>query len=183
VESRNRTDSDELSWCSGCAFFVSRKVFLALGGFDENLGPIYGEDLDLSFRIRLSGYSIIYAPDAIVYHKGQAGKQNPTSTYLNEKNKIRMIQKLYTLRSLLLTLPAILGLRVLMVLYYLLKKDWENALAITHAMEAIIPTRKVFLERKKWSNTRDMTIFKSSSPPTYELLRCYGRGSSVEASS
>lgn len=47
-------------------------VLRELGGFDENLGAGSitqgGEDLDIFTRVLLSGRSIIYSPDAVVWH-------------------------------------------------------------------------------------------------------------------
>lgn len=47
------------------AFYLTRKDIVdKIGGFDERFF-MYGEDLDLSFRIKQSGYAIVYYP---IYH-------------------------------------------------------------------------------------------------------------------
>jgi glycosyltransferase involved in cell wall biosynthesis len=43
----------------------SRKVYHAVGGFKD----MFGEDIDLSTRIRKAGFSVELFPDAYVYHK------------------------------------------------------------------------------------------------------------------
>jgi GT2 family glycosyltransferase len=53
--------------CGG-AMLVDRQVFLDVGGFDEDFFAVY-EDLDLGWRLWLFGYTVLYAPKAIVYHK------------------------------------------------------------------------------------------------------------------
>lgn len=60
------------------AFFLTRKVVLdRLGGFDERFF-MYGEDLDLCFRLRGLGYEIIYYPLQTAIHlKHQSGLKNP----------------------------------------------------------------------------------------------------------
>lgn len=50
------------------AFFLTRKTLLdAIQGFDETFF-MYGEDLDLSFRIKEAGYNIVYYPESTVLH-------------------------------------------------------------------------------------------------------------------
>lgn len=58
------------------AFFLTRKSLMEeLGGFDEQFF-MYGEDLDLAYRIKEKGYTIIYYPKYHVTHlKYQSGMQ------------------------------------------------------------------------------------------------------------
>jgi GT2 family glycosyltransferase len=48
-------------------------VFEAVGGFDEALGPgtagRAAEDVDLLYRIANDGFTVLYEPDAVVYHE------------------------------------------------------------------------------------------------------------------
>lgn len=50
-----------------------RSVYLEVGGFDERLGPgtrfPAGEDNEFAHRLLSAGFSIVYLPDAIVYHR------------------------------------------------------------------------------------------------------------------
>ncbi len=59
------------------AFFLTRKSIMdALHGFDETFF-MYGEDLDLAYRIKEVGYAIIYYPLSTVLHlKYQSGLKN-----------------------------------------------------------------------------------------------------------
>ena len=57
----------ETSWSSGACMVLRRRLFEELGGFDENLF-LYGEDVDLSWRVRAAGYRLIYVPKAVVNH-------------------------------------------------------------------------------------------------------------------
>ena len=50
-----------------CNLLVRRQLFLELGGFKEEL--VVGENVDLCWRIRKSGYQIEYLPEGRVYHK------------------------------------------------------------------------------------------------------------------
>lgn len=57
----------ETSWCSGACFVIRRSVFEQIGGFDRHIF-MYAEDVDLSWRIRLAGYQLLYIPKATVCH-------------------------------------------------------------------------------------------------------------------
>ena len=48
----------------GTNFSIRRNLYLAIGGFDENL--CYAEDMDFSFR--LQGHRLIFAPEASLFH-------------------------------------------------------------------------------------------------------------------
>jgi GT2 family glycosyltransferase len=63
----------EIDSPTGAFYLAPRTVLNSMGGFDESFF-MYGEDLDLSFRIKQSGYTILYIPRyAAVHHKGQSG--------------------------------------------------------------------------------------------------------------
>ena len=71
----------------GAAFLIRRSLFEALGGFDERFFMIY-EDVDLSFRARLRGARIVYAPDATVDHAGSAsiGRVSADAVFYGQRN-------------------------------------------------------------------------------------------------
>ncbi|EFK10400.1 glycosyltransferase family protein [delta proteobacterium NaphS2] len=50
-----------------CNMLVRREVFLAVDGFREHL--VVGEDVDLCWRIRDSGYQVAFEPAGAVFHK------------------------------------------------------------------------------------------------------------------
>lgn len=66
------------SWASGAALVLKRSVFRLCGGFDESIF-MYCEDVDLSWRIRLAGFNIMYVPSAItLHHTGDVTVPKPT---------------------------------------------------------------------------------------------------------
>ncbi len=77
-------------WFSGCCFMIKKEIFEKIGGFDENIF-LYAEDVDLSWRLKLSGYKIKYVPSAQVWHdftseRSSLHKYNPLSNlYLRLK--------------------------------------------------------------------------------------------------
>lgn len=65
------------------AFMLMRKdLFDRVGGFDEDYF-MYGEDLDLCFKIRKAGYKIYYYPEtSIIHYKGESTRKSSLS-YVN----------------------------------------------------------------------------------------------------
>ncbi len=66
--------SHKIDIISGAFFFTKKSVLDKVGGFDENFF-MYGEDIDLSYRIIKSGYSNYYAPFPIIHFKGESTKK------------------------------------------------------------------------------------------------------------
>jgi GT2 family glycosyltransferase len=74
----------------GVNYSVYRELLVQTGGFDESLGiiagrrvQIYGEDADLSLRLKRMGYELVYNPECIVYHPVPLGRQN--QGFLNQR--------------------------------------------------------------------------------------------------
>jgi GT2 family glycosyltransferase len=79
-------DETQTLFACGGAFMVNRKRYLELGGFDSLYHPLYYEEIDLSYRALKRGWSVIYEPNSIAYHKVQA-----TITKQNKKKRIGWI--------------------------------------------------------------------------------------------
>lgn len=83
---RDFTKIHEIDSPSGAFYLSPKKILEALGGFDTRFF-MYGEDLDLSLRIKKRGYKIIYYPHFVIIHqKYQSGIKNKKSV---TKNKTR----------------------------------------------------------------------------------------------
>ena len=61
---------------SGACFHMSREDFNALNGFDERYF-LHVEDIDLCWRARRMGGSVVFAPDATVVHLGSTSHKHP----------------------------------------------------------------------------------------------------------
>lgn len=58
----------DTSWGSGSCFMFRREAFDAVGGFDAHFFPMYCDDVDISWRLRLAGWKIRHAPLAAIFH-------------------------------------------------------------------------------------------------------------------
>ena len=61
---------------SGACFYMSREDFNGLGGFDERFF-LHVEDIDLCWRARRMGGSVVFAPEARVVHLGSTSLKHP----------------------------------------------------------------------------------------------------------
>jgi hypothetical protein len=66
----------EIDSGSGACLLIRRSVWDQLGGFDTRFF-MYGEDLDLCWRIHQLGFTVWYQPSArVVHRKGQSSRQD-----------------------------------------------------------------------------------------------------------
>ena len=65
----------EVDVLAGAFMMVPKKIIDTIGGFDESFF-MYGEDIDLSFRIQKAGYKNFYFADSSIIHfKGESTKK------------------------------------------------------------------------------------------------------------
>jgi GT2 family glycosyltransferase len=93
-------------WATGAAMFVRANVYNTLGGLDEYFFA-HQEEIDLCWRMQLSGHKVYVQPASVVYHVGGGTlpKGNSKKTYLNFRNNLIMLWKNTPGKSLLLKLP------------------------------------------------------------------------------
>jgi GT2 family glycosyltransferase len=72
----------QTEWVSGAAVLFRREALQAVGGFEAKLF-LYGEDVDLSWRLRAKGYQLRYLYDACVLHESyqHAGEVKPQQVF------------------------------------------------------------------------------------------------------
>ena len=79
-------------WCSGCCLLISRAAHEQTGGFDERFF-LYGEDVDLSWRVRAAGLHVGVAPRAMVHHYVNDRAETHASRALIEKGNALLREK------------------------------------------------------------------------------------------
>lgn len=125
---------EPFAFCGGAAL-IRRDAFLRAGGFDGKFF-LYAEDADLSWRLRLLGHRIAYAPMARVAHyfSGTAGHRavSPMKLYYCHRNLLRAILKNCG-RSLRWALGNYLLFSLLMIAGFALLEP-KKALAVLKAI-------------------------------------------------
>ena len=81
---------------NGGSGIYRKKMFVELGGFDRNYF-FYNEETDLCMRAFLKGWSCLFVPQSVVYHKeGESFKTSRgKNLYFHERNRIWFIYKFY----------------------------------------------------------------------------------------
>ena len=94
-------EQEEIFGVTAGAGFYRKRMLNEIGLFDKDLFTWY-EDVDLMWRIRLTGWKCIYVPSAIVYHhhSGTVDDLNPMKIYYLHRNRLYVIFKNYSLRLL-----------------------------------------------------------------------------------
>lgn len=75
--------------CNGAGFLIRREAADKCGLFEEDFFYFY-DDSDLSHRVWLAGYTVVYCPKASLWHLWSATMQgaNPKIWYYNHRNHI-----------------------------------------------------------------------------------------------
>lgn len=71
-------------WITGAFLVVRRSAFMAVGGFDEDVW-MYGEDLDLCWRLAQAGWVTRYEPSAVLRHHESAASREAFGDALPER--------------------------------------------------------------------------------------------------
>lgn len=89
----------EVDCLMGAYMLMPRHVLDEVGMLDEDFF-MYGEDIDLCFRIKEGGYKIVYYPEArIIHHKGGSSKKRRTKVIYDFHNAMWIFyRKHYTKR-------------------------------------------------------------------------------------
>lgn len=82
----------DVMWGSGAAFCCRAEVFAELGGFSAEFFA-HQEEIDLCWRVWLSGRRVMVEPRSKVYHLGGAtlSVDSPFKTMLNHRNNLAML--------------------------------------------------------------------------------------------
>ncbi|GAC1331543.1 MAG: glycosyltransferase family 2 protein [Candidatus Dormibacteria bacterium] len=78
----------------GAAVLLRREALEDVGAFDDDFFMYY-EDLDLSWRMRLRGWKVLYAPGAVVdhAHAGTSVEGSPFFIFHADRNRLFMVLK------------------------------------------------------------------------------------------
>ena len=129
----------EVDWITGCALLVRSSILKEIGLLNENFF-IYYEDVDLSFRIKHAGYTLMFHPDAVIYHiagmshkakkKGPEGYANPIVHYLNFRNHLWLLRTWTKWYQWPTTLIAYFSYSLAVMTYFVLRFRWKKLAAV-----------------------------------------------------
>jgi len=85
-------EPESIFWASGACLFVRANAFREVRGLDEHLFA-HMEEIDMCWRMKNLGYTIMYCPDSEVFHLGGGtlNSGSPRKTYFNFRNNLFMV--------------------------------------------------------------------------------------------
>lgn len=147
--------SDIFSPCAAAALY-RRNALLAIGGFDEDYF-CYAEDVDVGFRLRLTGCTAMYVPWAVVYHMGSAttgGRHSDFSVYHGHRNLVWTYFKNMPGMLFWYLLPVHLLLNIVTLGLFTLRGQFS--VIMKAKCDAIKGIPKIWTKRKKIQNERSV---------------------------
>jgi GT2 family glycosyltransferase len=170
-EDQGQYDEDKkIFWASGACFFVRKKDYESLGGFDQDFFA-HMEEIDFCWRAFNQNLNVYSLYKTKVYHLGGGTlKPSPQKTYLNFRNSLYLLLK---------NLPKKRRIRIfermiwdgIAVLFFLTKLNFSNAFAIIRAHYSFYKNfRKI---KSKYSESIEFTDYYKISylPLRYFLLK------------
>ncbi len=136
-KTRSKTSESlkEPDWLTGCALMIRNDVIKKVGLLDESLFMYY-EDVDYSFRIKESGYALIYHPESVIYHiagastrakkKGKEGFLDPIVHYYLVRNRIWFLKKYLKPRHKITAYSCVSLYLGAMLSYFLLRRRFAK---------------------------------------------------------
>lgn len=97
-----RTEAGEVFGFSGGAALLRTAAVRSVGGFPVPFF-LYYEDTDTSWRLRAAGWTVRYAPDAVVHHEHSASTDQRSALFAfhNERNRLLMLVRCAPVRHVL----------------------------------------------------------------------------------
>lgn len=134
-----------LMWATGAALMVRAADWRKSGGLDGRFFA-HMEEIDLCWRLRTMGRSIVCVPGSRAYHLGGAtlNQGNPRKTFLNFRNNLFMLYKNLPNRELAHVMAVRAILDYVAALQFLLKGDVQNFSAVLKARRAFFTMRHDF---------------------------------------
>ncbi|MFA8343602.1 MAG: glycosyltransferase [Rhodothermaceae bacterium] len=116
---KDENESYEVDAISGCFMFIKREVYEKIGGFDP-VFFMYGEDLDLCYRVQQAGFKVYYFHDTeIIHYKGESTKRSSIDETKVFYNAMNLFVKKHLSSSLLVSLILQLAIFARKILAFL----------------------------------------------------------------
>jgi hypothetical protein len=84
-----------VSFVTGCMILFRSSSLNAIGMEDERFF-LYLDDVELSARIQSRGYSLLYVPKSIIYHKVLGERESSFKLYYSVRNRLLLIQTAFS---------------------------------------------------------------------------------------
>lgn len=157
VSAAAENEHEIFSPCAAAALY-RRSALRAIRGFDENYF-CYVEDVDLGFRLRLSGYRCLHVPQSVVHHVGSGttgGQHSDVAMYHGHRNLVWTFVKDMPGILFWLLLPLHVGLNLVSVSWFVLQG--RGGVILRAKRDALLGLAKMWRKRQHIQKTRVASI-------------------------
>ena len=153
-------------WASGTALMIRKKMFIDLNGFDKTFFA-HQEEIDLCWKIHLSGKEVWSVPTSVVFHKNAVTLPmfSRKKQYLNHRNSLLMMLTNFSLPMTLYLFPIRLSLEFVALFYALFCFDINHFIGIIQSLLWIITHPHIIVSRRirtrKIRKLKDAKIIKN----------------------
>lgn len=158
----------------GASMVIKRGLWNDIGGFDPDYF-CYDEDGDLSYQVRLRGYSCIFLPKARVEHMGSAtlGYRSRFATFHGFRNRFLKYLKLTPPLLLAVTLLPFMVLILLQYPIQARRGQLKTALEATADFFRLLP--RMWAKRAVLAQSRTVSSFELARAMTWNPLKMVRR--------
>ena len=135
----------QVAWATGAALLIRREAYIEAGGLDARFFA-HQEEIDLCWRLRSRGYSIVCIPQSVVYHVGGGTlpTESPRKAYLNFRNNLLLLYKNLPEKTFRYVMPWRRLLDAAAALHFLVGGHWAACRAVCRAHIDFRRTRHEF---------------------------------------
>ena len=149
------------------ASIIKKELFDKIGGFDEDY-YMYLEETDLSWRVWLAGFRVVFIPGAKVYHAFNTARKDFKRyypkyivRYYGCRNYILTLIKNLGLKSSIKFLPLHISCWVLLSFFFTLKGNFYDAFLILKGIAWNILNTGLLLKKRRFINSNIRKIADS----------------------
>ena len=148
------THTHDVSYAETAAVLVRREILNKLPNSHEPFDPdyfVHWYDIDLCWKILLSGYRVVIVPRSKVYHERRlsagSGRLPYKNIFTNTRNRLVTLIKNYSLWNLARFVPPFIGLELTRTVV-LLKRRPTHAVATLHGIFWVLWNLKSIMKKR-----------------------------------
>jgi O-antigen biosynthesis protein len=152
----------EVDAISGSFMMMKKEVYEKVGGFDEEFF-MYGEDLDLCYRIQKAGYKVYYVHDTqIIHYKGESTKRSSFDETKVFYNAMNLFVKKHLSGSFLVEIILLLAITLRKFFAFMGRR---KLILVSILLDLLFFDLSIFLADKLYGNISNWHGFPYNSLP------------------